>query len=210
MKVADLHKGMPANVTKPLNTYPLAQARQMLKTYYKFTAVRHPFDRLQSFYVNKFLDGQWNATQALMWLLPKSERHNVAEHVRRLSFSTVMQYTMDYPWPLPHTAGPYMEMCHPCFVHYDYIAKVETHDEDAKYIVTKHLKGKGLDIHKNRSTAPQKDKTMKKQFPYFRNLTEVQLDRLITKHKADFEMFGYTFNRDTVSGGCKMKENGCC
>ena len=207
----DLHKLMPANITKPLSTYPLTQARNIIHMYYKFTVVRHPFDRLQSFYVNKFVDKHWNVTQALSWLLPKNSRRpsQTAEAERTLSFSNVMKYTMDLPKILPHTAGPYMEWCHPCFINYDYIAKVETHDQDAHYIITKHLQGKGLTIHGNKSSAPKHD-NKEILLPYFRNLTVVQLNQLLSKHEADFEMFGYTFNHESMSGNCNMVGNDCC
>ena len=86
------------------------------------------------------------------------------------------------------------DLCHPCFVKYDYIAKLETIEQDFQFI--------GKRINKKATNFP--DKSLGPVPPNYReeNYTEVfikyystvnkdTLNRLRKLYELDFKLFGY-------------------
>ena len=95
---------------------------------------------------------------------------------------------------------PISQKCHHCAIPYDVIGRMETFDEDLKYIVLKLGLENILPIKniktlwKNRSDRKKyenvKDRT-KKSLEYFSELEKSQVKELYDIYQIDFEMFGY-------------------
>ena len=111
-----------------------------------------------------------------------------------------------------HWRAPYHAFCHPCTIQYNYIAKLETFNRDADYIVKKHLKGRIGDTNMNSHRQTERSPNFGRELKFFRNLTSEQLDFLAERHKDDFDMFGYAFDRSSYMATCNdpSGESDCC
>ena len=110
----------------------------------------------------------------------------------------------------------YYKVCFPCAIQYDYIAKLETSDTDAQFIIKNKLSGK--------------TEVMKQKWNQFRNqMTFMKYGRMLEEYnqvpdglfqevfeyyRDDMDMFGYTAVKDVLSGKvyakCSTGSSGCC
>ena len=104
-----------------------------------------------------------------------------------------------------HWNAPYHDLCNSCAIQYDYIVKLETHTEDADYIVMQQLKGRGINARKNSHRISKDSLSTGRELKLFRKLSTEQIDFLIKRHKDDFAMFGYEYDRISNIAKCKHK-----
>ena len=140
------------NGLKKLTDFPAAQRKEMLDTYFKFTMVRNPFERLLSGYRDK----GWNG------FFPDKEIREGPEREYRLGANSTKIADFDTQDKLGFNAflddlilkGPeigvgghfgvrtrhwtrYNDICHFCAVNYQMIAKVENVDDEADFILAR-------------------------------------------------------------------------
>ncbi|XP_069947158.1 carbohydrate sulfotransferase 11-like [Cherax quadricarinatus] len=84
--------------------------------------------------------------------------------------------------------SPYLKLCHPCAIKYDYIAKYETLEKDAQEILSRISPSQD-----QRFPHYQPSNTSAILRSYMETLTDNLLDQLYLIYKDDFELFQYTF-----------------
>ena len=104
----------------------------------------------------------------------------------------------------------FQKACFPCIVKFDYIAKFETQDVDAQYIINEKLSGRGasdlLKAHSNRAGA-----SMFTNLPEYNNITAKELEDMKDALRWDMNMFGYSieYHNGSFHGKCGLKDE-CC
>ncbi|XP_064088916.1 carbohydrate sulfotransferase 10-like isoform X2 [Macrobrachium nipponense] len=159
-------------------------------------SVRHPFSRLVSAYTDKFVNGSLSS--------PGKNKLNLYEIALRLmgkpvspSVQVAVPFSVFLRSVIEENGGavdmnrhwrPYSTNCRPCHVPFDYIVKLETFEEDLRYLVLK------LGI-KEINVTTQKNKSSKSKSPtyeaYYRNISDDIIARLYAIYKEDFRLFGY-------------------
>ena len=161
------------------------------KRYLLFTFVRHPFERLVSAYKSKVLRHGYISSNDEFLI------HSVKSFPDFIDLVLKQHYEnkfINVHWKT------FCDKCQHCTIPYDVIGRMETFDEDLKYIVLKLglqdiLPIKNITtLRKNRSDRKKyknvKDRT-KKSLEYFAELEKSQIKELYNIYQIDFEMFGY-------------------
>ena len=187
-----------------LHTYSKEQQEYRLKNYVSFMVTREPLIRFVSTYKDKFSNPTLNGWRRRLC-------HDIVELVtsmgwkhnrgpRNISIDEFAEYVIDLAWNVsdlvqlklnPHWR-PMSIQCRPCHITYDYYSWVETIREDAEYLLKKFAAPPGLHfIWENQSpkTVIGHPKDGVKQ--YLSQLSERQLNQIISTYKADYEIFGY-------------------
>ncbi len=140
----------PEEVHKPRNmreagltfmsNFTIEEIRWRMEKYYKFVIYRHPMERLASAWYNKFVQESWYAEQKYQLIYEKFGRVT-DDNVTVVPFTGFLEaltseegktnreirgFQGDKHWQ------DQVSMCHPCYIQYDYIAKLETMDVDAQ------------------------------------------------------------------------------
>ena len=135
-------KGLEGNLR--LKSFLPNQQKQMLETYFKFTFVREPFERLLSAYKDKFVNRrQVNVDRKIREYhgreILKNFRPNASKRALKklddITFREFIQYlvtkgsnkstpVMDWHW------DNYVNICGMCAINYDFIGHYETFDQD--------------------------------------------------------------------------------
>ena len=161
------------------------------KRYLLFTFVRHPFERLVSAYKSKVL-GRGYISSNDKYLIRRVK--SFPDFINLVLKQHYENNFINLHWKR------FSDKCQHCAISYDVIGRMETFEEDLKYIVLKL----GLEnllpietittLRKNRSdqkkSLKHKDRT-KKSLEYFSELEKSQIKELYNIYQIDFEMFGY-------------------
>ncbi len=161
--------------------------------YFKSIFVRHPFLRLISAFKDKgeksrseepyFYDKFWDKIMKQMrgaGNVNNDSRPVFNEFVRLLLSTNPYQY--DEHW------APYWTRCEPCFIEYDFIGKLETSEQDFKYIAKKNQINQTFWENKNFLT-----KTINREAKkYLLQIAPQDIIELYKKYFLDFKLFGYT------------------
>ncbi|XP_076332220.1 carbohydrate sulfotransferase 11-like isoform X2 [Tachypleus tridentatus] len=174
---------------------PLFYSRQTRQHFYKIIFVRHPFSRLVSAYENKvlgprdklsfFYDNYWNKVM-------KKYRgvEEISNRDAHPTFEEFVRYLLDTPvYKYDNHWVPYTKRCEPCLVHYDFIGKLETAEQDFHYVFQHELSLTETPQLENRGSIT----TDKVKF-YFRQVPKSEVLRLYYIYKMDFDIFGYDIN----------------
>ena len=102
--------------------------------------------------------------------------------------------------------APYMDLCHPCMIQYDYIGKLETHDRDARHIIQEKLSGMGI----GQLSLKQYFKKGNDHGRHTVNLEEYnrfkmeKINLLLRNYMLDMRMFGYDvkYRKKSIWGLC--------
>ena len=98
---------------------------------------------------------------------------------------------VDIHWKL------FIHNCHHCFVPYNIIGRMETFEEDVKYIFLKQRLDKVIPVgsfqtHARRSDTFTQNKNKENEtLHYLNQLSQEQIHQLQKMYSLDFEMFGY-------------------
>ena len=176
----------------------------MMQTYFKFTFVREPFERILSAYKDKFLYPrpgdrpilQFHGTEILKNFRPNASK-SAFEKLDDITFREFIEYlvtkgsnkstpVMDFHW------DNYANFCGMCAVKYDFIGHYETIEEDLADLI----KLAGLSSEEARFFAAYKQKlssTSSSLLKYYSQIPRKWIDILGQMFTANFEMFGYSF-----------------
>ncbi|KAJ7376056.1 Carbohydrate sulfotransferase 11 [Desmophyllum pertusum] len=83
---------------------------------------------------------------------------------------------------------PMYDLCHPCYIQFDFIGHYETLMDDAQFILRKTNVDDKVQFPEWRPT--DTNDLMQK---YYSNLTLLRIAQLQSVYKDDLELFGYTF-----------------
>ncbi len=125
-----------------LSNYSIEEIRLRLKEYYKFVIYRHPIERLASAWYNKFVQERSYSTGYFENIYSTFGKRMVnltivpfngfLEALVSTNVHRWVRFSRDKHWE------EQFKLCHPCHIKYDYIAKVETMDTDAKVLLTQY------------------------------------------------------------------------
>ena len=177
-----------------LRKFTRHEAQQKLNSYFKFMVVRHPLDRLASAYKDKLKLNEVHFLHTLGQNILRMMRPNESEEVyksgRGVTFEEYLTYLTKKNIPGNHFRN-YQDICHPCVIKYDFIAKLETHDEDANFIINNHLSGIGAEKTLSRNYSRPRAREIKHVEEYD-NITHQMLHDVAAVFSKDMNMFGYS------------------
>ncbi|CBY18033.1 unnamed protein product [Oikopleura dioica] len=163
-----------------LNEYPLEKQLEYLDTFYKFSFVRHPLERLLSAYRDK-----------VEKYLKKAPEFN-DENWRRGKFHSFVRDLIENG--LPRQPGQrrrhwssFMYLCDFCSVGYDFIGKMDTLNTDVNYVLNDMNVSELTEYPTGYST-----KSYNSLLVYYKGMGRETLEQLYLLYKTDFDAFGYT------------------
>ena len=159
-----------------------------------FSFVRHPFERLVSAYKNKFLNGKITTVskryKKKIATFPEfidlvMQQFRAQEECRDLPNKYICA-NIDAHWDL------FNHRCLYCDIQYDVIGKIESFNDDIKYIVLKQKLEELIPLNTtNLHLNDKKEYASNSTLYYFSQLSKFQKDRLYEFYKFDFELFDY-------------------
>ncbi|XP_013382368.1 carbohydrate sulfotransferase 11 [Lingula anatina] len=197
-----VHEGLSYKVMRRLQSFKQrADSDTRLKNYKKVFFVRHPFERLVSFFRDKLDKARghfryYHPRIAGYVLRSMNKKRNVTNKMimdYNVTFPEYIQYVIntkkfpDIHWGIQHS------LCHPCSVDYDVIGRYETIVEDSNNL----LKMLGIDeftYPQSDNTAYAKHKTMDLVPKYFKALKPEMIKELQNIYKIDADILGYDLN----------------
>ncbi|XP_012275009.1 carbohydrate sulfotransferase 11 [Orussus abietinus] len=187
-----------SNMFRSLNTYALADIKQMLSTYNKLIVARHPLERLLSAYRNKFEVKNKQSSNYFQIhigkrIIKKYRRQATKESLSTgndVTFQEFVQFVTDTAEnsTLNEHWKPISELCHPCAIKYNFISKYETLADDALEI----LERMGTDWITFPPRPRNSEPTSKKLCAYYPKLKYEQLRKLSDIYKLDLRLFDYS------------------
>ena len=186
-----------------LRRFPPDEQRQMWETYFKFTFVREPFERILSAYKDKFVYPrfprpllQLHAGAILRSVRPNASK-SALDKLDDITFREFIEYlvikgsdkstpVMNWHW------DNYVNVCGMCAVNYDFIGHYETFDQD----LADFKEAAGLSPQEAKrfdARANNKSSTASSMLNYYSKIPTEWIDVLGRLFRANFEMFGYNF-----------------
>ena len=120
-----------------LSEYKEKEKSLRLKTYFKFVFVREPLHRLLSAFKDKFIGKNRHFSKNIRKVIVKAFRSKDFDPngENNVTFSEFVHfYSRDVITRNPHWRQ-YEDLCHPCFINYDFIGHLETLREDAPLVL---------------------------------------------------------------------------
>ena len=184
--------------------FPPELQEEIVATYFKFTFVREPFERLLSAYIDKFLYPRTKDRPILFAHGPKILK-NFRPNATKLALQTLNDITfrefieylitkkgngsspvMDWHW------DNYVNVCGMCAVNYDFIGHYETYDQDlADFKDAASLSSEQARLFN--IYANNKSETALKMLHFYSQIPLEWINALHLVFRANFEMFGYSF-----------------
>lgn len=190
--------------TRFFKRFSTQEQNTMLATYFKFTFVREPFERLLSAYQDKFVylrdeDHYYrkvHGREILKKYRPNASKHSLIQ-VNDIRFREFMEYlvkggsykttrVMDQHW------DNYVNVCGMCEIEYDFIGHYETMEQDlSEFIRAARLSPQNAKRFSGYKHVPSKTKAS--LVGYYSQIPLKWIDRLRQIYNASFTMFGYSF-----------------
>ncbi len=176
----------------------------MLKTYFKFTFVREPFERLLSAYKDKFVYPrpedrlllELHGRDILRNFRPNASQHSL-EQLNDITFREFVEYVVKKgsEWSSPvmdRHWDNYVNQCGMCDIDYDFIGHFETMEQDlAAFIKAARLSPQLAEPFATFKHAPSD--TSSSLLKYYSQIPLEWIDVLGRIYKTSFDMFGYNF-----------------
>ena len=193
-----VHTDYQTNYLRTLNAYEPEEIALRIRRYYKFMFVREPLERILSAYRNKFVN-RLNQRYPLRYggkiisrYRKKPTNHSLlyGDDVR---FSEFVQYLLhlkansvfDVHW------RPFYQICHPCWLRYNFIGKYETLDDDVNFILeelgVRHL------LNFPEKPRSKTSKTVDILKSMFANISSEAIHDLWRLYSVDYSLFGYPY-----------------
>ena len=154
---------------------------EALKGYFKFIMVRHPLERLASAYLARIVGRK--KVQTIDF-----EKFLIAATLTKKQNSDWLPEHMtknDGHW------RPYLQTCHPCSAGFDFIAHVETLQEDVRELLPKLNATDYIDDFPHVNMGAQCPGKYSKMYA---SIPEDILHNVLEKYQPDADMFGYSFD----------------
>ncbi|XP_071552233.1 carbohydrate sulfotransferase 11-like [Panulirus ornatus] len=175
---------------------------QVFSNSLRVLVVRNPYNRIISAYLDKIAkrNPRQEYFQYLQRKIIKEYREDrksktspyptFPEFFQYVLDSTTLIHTADHWMGKVHCWRPYWVQCNVCAADYDLILKMETLEEDEKFLLTLANLTKPKDVRR-----PKRDQSSKKiptqEAKYLKQLDRKQLNFFYMQYIIDFELFGY-------------------
>ena len=180
------------------------RTKTILKDFYKFMFVRHPFERLASCYRNKFVDFDKTGNNKPYYMTVYGSRI-LALYRKGLSEEEIKKgFGVTFPefvrWLIEkrvrdHHWDPMFDICHPCLIDYDFIGDISNLRKDAMEVLHHiGLTNASYFEHKMSPSAVQGYKISSRDLAkqLFSKLDKKMVDALYKMYEKDFLAFGFT------------------
>ncbi|XP_013384442.1 carbohydrate sulfotransferase 11 [Lingula anatina] len=168
-----------------------------LKHYLKVIAVRHPFERIVSAYRSKLEGGDREFSATYGPAILKYERKKKTEEVIRhynVSFAAFARYLTQISVQTNFHFKAYHEICFPCTVHYDVIARHETISRDVSMVLKMIHAAPGFHYPNSHRVKVHSEDVWKS---YFKHMTKEEVWQFWdTQFETDGRLFNYTMPND--------------
>lgn len=191
----DVHYKNKLPLLSDTEKYSDIDVLERLADYTKLMVVRSPLERLVSAYQDKFLSNAYDAAA-----FKKNYARNMIKAVRGedvetgdgMQFKEFLQYLSSgyqKPGSFQEHWKPMYDLCHPCSINYDFIAKFSTLEDDSNRILDNVIQG----IERQRIEFPKvvPSKTPEILEEYLAEIDPALLEAVKRIYMADHEMFGY-------------------
>ena len=169
--------------------------KRKLDDYFTFIIVRHPLVRLASGFYQRLAGSPTAQT--------RGEVAGIISHLQGLRPSDVKKQHLTFEDFARYVSQPDTELtlagdthfwtvsysCFPCAIQYDYVAKLETFNDDMAHILPH------FNTTIQRHPIPHKNTNHGHHQDYeasYRKLPTDVLNNLLNKYRVDFDLFGYT------------------
>jgi len=195
---ADVHSKYNAEYLTYLDGYTSSQAKYRLKHYKKVLFVREPLERLLSAFRNKFVErGNTYFKDRFGRKIIKLYRENPSEESLELGTTvTFMEFIKFLLDARTEKDGynehwrPFFDLCHPCHIHYNFIGKYESLDEDVDGLL-KLLRVDDWIHFPKRGDLYQSLKTEDLFLKFYKSVDPNMLRDIVNIYSKDFEVFDY-------------------
>lgn len=187
------------NGMKRLSGMSKEEQQFRLDTYTKFAFARHPFVRILSAYRNKYADINVYRKDKYFHIFSKrilkKYRTNATPEELRTGENITWHEWVQYLTDPKERSGfddhwqEIYQMCSPCKIRYDYIGKLESVADDAKYMLTTLELDDKVSYPARANSHPTNSSQTYDRF--FGDLTVDSLRKLWNVYSLDFELFGY-------------------
>ena len=196
----------------------------IVNNYFNMMAIRHPFDRLVSYYRDKIVDDDsGSAHPEKVAMILRYTRPELFANNRTL-------FDMKYPQKIlgPPTFEEFIrwlyenrvvdehwnfiiDACHPCAHHWNAILRMETIAVDGKLFLEKIGSKKDSIAVKHTHRNNIEMDYFEKHLPEFRFIPDDTIEYLLKFYSTDMEMFGYGWDKQTNTAYCRIETpSGLC
>nr|XP_061802739.1 carbohydrate sulfotransferase 10-like [Nerophis lumbriciformis] len=178
------------------------EIKHRLENYFKFLIVRDPFERLISTFEDKFLFNKpsepWYKYIIGPAIIRKYRKGLPYLNDIGLLFDEFVRYLGDLEgqksidWVFGHHIinwAPYVELCIPCDIHYDFVGHLETLELDAPHILSRAGIAQQVRYPTISPGILLYNKTKVQR--YFSGISKWDIRSLYARYQRDFESFGY-------------------
>ncbi len=199
---------------RALTIFPEEEIQRRLQSYTKIILVRHPFDRLLSVYNDKFVHKKYSQAFEHRDFILKTLGDGVLENGEiSLSFKQFLQLVAagygrefeNFHWESQ------FDNCYPCNTTYDYILKLETLESDFGRVSNLFLNPGQKTVTLPYLNEKRSEEKLSVVSDIFQQLDEDLVRDLMNVYKADFQLFGYHWDKD-LGATCQTDVEGenCC
>ena len=206
--MASAFYGVPADIlsfkdAKPLRNFSRQLGVKMrsikdleyaLWEYQKFVFVRHPLSRLLSAYgdrIERLRKGNNQKYRGPIVAFLTNKTTNSDMHITFRDFVRYIIATRKQGGVFDVHWKPLTLLVQPCQLHYNFIGKLETINDDSKYIFQHFYHDMSLIFPRQNTGDSRKYKHAKSIQEYYDELTSQELADVIDIYKDDFTIFGY-------------------
>ncbi|CAG5120710.1 unnamed protein product [Candidula unifasciata] len=193
----DVHHKFDKHLTH-LRKYQNDEILYRLNNYFKFVFVREPFERILSAFKNKFAA---NTNSSIYFrkvfgekIIDRYRQNPLANPGRNLTFEEFINYLTDPQKQIPMNEHweKYYKLCHPCWIQYDFIGKLETLEEDSQYILEKNSLSEKVKVPSRLDSKYTYKKTNSYMHEYYSQIPKETLQKIFKMYYADFVIFNFT------------------
>ena len=177
-----------------LGQYTDEEIEYRLKNYAKFVIVRDPLERTVSAYQDKFVyttNNHWRYTYG-RGIVKQYRKNATASEIRhgRIHFDEFFKFVINQNFSnqVEMHWNSYYNLCQPCAVRYDVIAKYNTFKYDIKYLFDK-LKIHGFEFPYIRDYNGTATKLLVPDI--IKKISKNDLKKFTDTYSMDFKLFGY-------------------
>ena len=173
-----------------LEDFSKEEAEHKLKTYFKYMIVRHPLSRLLSAYRDKLIiSSETNYKRHIGAVVRKYIREKTCPNKAdsSVTFREFVKYLLRIsPQAYDRHWLSIYHHCHPCHIHYDYIAKVEYLDTEAEELL------KLMNVTVPKVPFSNRHQMNKEEFiQYYSNISLAEYHDILNIYSKDMNMFDY-------------------